>query len=107
MEGDASSCVGPRTSLGNPGLVVLWIPTGSRWASLRILLGRRCPFPLHRIPIDGSDVDGEPFFLETSEGSLDVAVVLVTELCHRHPADEVGDFCQLKFVAVAECGEGV
>jgi hypothetical protein len=100
--------VGTRTSLGGPGgLVVLWIPTGTRWTSLRILLGWRCPFPLHRIPIDGSDVDGETFFPETSESSLDVAVVLVTELCHRHPADDVGDFGQLKFVAVAECGEGV
>lgn len=100
--------MGPRTSLGSPGsLFVLWIPTGTRWTSLRILLESRCPFPFHRIPIDGSDVDGEPFFLETSEGSLDVAVVLVAELCHRHPADEVGDFGQLKFVAVAECGEGV
>jgi hypothetical protein len=103
-----ASCVGPRTSLGSPGgLSVLWIPTGTRWASLRILLGCRCPFPLHRVPIDGSNIDVEPFFLKTSEGSLDVAVVLVTELCHRHSADDVRDFGQLKFVAVAECGEGV
>ena len=104
---DTSNSAGPRTRLGSLGLTVLWIITGTRWASLRILLGRRCPFPFHRISIDGSDVDGEPFFLETSEGSLDVSVVLVTKLCHRHAADEVGNFGELKFVAVAESSEGI
>jgi hypothetical protein len=71
------------------------------------LIGGRCPLPLHRLPIDRSNVDGETFFLKPSEGSLDVAVVLVTELCHRHPADEVGDISELALVAIAERSKSV
>jgi hypothetical protein len=60
-------------------------------ASLRLLLGYGCPLPLHLIPIKRRNVDSKTFFLKASEGSLDIAVILVTKVGHCHSADEVGD----------------
>ena len=74
---------------------------------LLLLLGYGCPLPLHRIPIKRRNVDSETFFLKASEGSLDIAIILVTKLCHCHSADEMGDIGQLAFVAIAERGKRV
>ena len=85
-------------------MIVVWVFI---CAGLGFLLRGWCPLPLHRVPIDRSDINSETFFLKPSKGSLDVAVVLVTELCHRHAADEVGDISELALVAIAERSKSV
>jgi hypothetical protein len=90
---------------GSPGIFTR-VPLASL-RPLLLFLGYGCPFPLHRIPIKRCSIDSETFLLKASEGSLDIAVILVTKVCHCHAANEVGDIGQLAFVAIAERRKGV
>jgi len=95
--------IGSLTMLGGPAMAAVCIFTRIAKASLMfLLLGYRCPLSLHLISIQRGNVDSETFFLKPSKGSLDIAIVLVTKLCHCHSTDQVGDIGQLTFVTVAE-----
>ena len=71
--------------------MIVCVFSGIFCAGLVFVFGWWGPLSLHSVPVYGSHVESETLLLEPSEGALDVAIVLVTKLCHFHTADQVGD----------------